>query len=362
MVLFSCWSYFQSAKLDCSQFSREFLPNASGRLLTLLSAWWPAGQLVASGMAYGFLGTHFPINEGWRYLVYTMGGTTFVMFFARLMMNVEESPKYLLSQGRQADALNVIYKIAKANGATTWLSDDILNTIGGKQEGLERLEDGQLARVQILRNKIGAFSGNRIKSLFVEKQIWWTTIILWFSWSTIGLGYPLFNAFLPQFLARGSTPGASVPAGTTYRDYLIVSAVEVPGSFFAAFLVDTKLGRKFTMIIATLLSGVCLFLFTVSSNPNYRLAFSSAEAFFQNIMYGVLYTYTPEVFPAPVRGTAAGICSGLNRIFGLMAPIIGANVPSANPNVPVYVAGSLLLIAGLVMIGLPIETRGRQRL
>lgn len=34
-----------------------------------------------------------------------------------------------------------------------------------------------------------------------------------------------------------------------------------------------------------------------------------------------LYAYTPEVFPAPHRGTGDAICSAFNRITGLQAPI-----------------------------------------
>jgi hypothetical protein len=72
--------------------------------------------------------------------------------------------------------------------------------------------------------------------------------------------------------------------------------------------------------------------------------------------------YTPEVFPAPNRGTGTGISSFLNRIAGLCAPIIAANIPGANPNVPVFVSGALILAAFVAMVFLPIETRGKQML
>jgi hypothetical protein len=39
-------------------------------------------------------------------------------------------------------------------------------------------------------------------------------------------------------------------------------------------------------------------------------------------MYGVLYAYTPEVFPAPQRGTGDALASGFNRITGILAPVI----------------------------------------
>lgn len=49
----------------------EFLPNTSGGLLTLLSVWWPVGQLVASLIGWAFLGGNYAVDEGWRYFVYT---------------------------------------------------------------------------------------------------------------------------------------------------------------------------------------------------------------------------------------------------------------------------------------------------
>jgi hypothetical protein len=43
-------------------------------------------------------------------------------------------------------------------------------------------------------------------------------------------------------------------------------------------------------------------------------------------MYGVLYAYTPEIFPTKDRGTGNGLAATANRIFGVMAPII-ASIP-----------------------------------
>lgn len=89
---------------------------------------------------------------------------------------------------------------------------------------------------------------------------------------------------------------------------------------------------------------------------------SSMEAFFQNIMYGVLYAYTPEVFPAPNRGTATGIASFLNRVAGLCAPIVAVHATTVSPSAPIYASGGLFFAAGIAMILLPIETRGKQSL
>ena len=79
-----------------------------------------------------------------------------------------------------------------------------------------------------------------------------------------------------------------------------------------------------------------------------------------DILYGVLYAYTPEVFPGPNRGTGTGIASFFNRIFGLLAPIVAVHAGAVNPNAPIYASGSLFIAAFIAMCCFPIETRGKQ--
>lgn len=255
----------------------------------------------------------------------------------------------------------VVHGMAFKNRTTTWLTEEILNEIGGT---VNDKSDIKLTTSEILKRKLASFSTDRISPLFHTKRLGWNTALLWFCWLTIGMGYPLFNAFLPQYLARGQTSsGEAVSSYTTYRNYAITSVVSVPGSIIACYTVDIPhFGRKGTMAVSAMLSGVFLFLFTISADSNYQLAFSSVEAFFQNIMYGVLYAYTGEAFSAPVRGSGTGISSFLNRVAGLCSPIIAANIPNASPNAPIYVSGGLILAAFVAMLCLPIETMGRQML
>ena len=58
----------------------------------------------------------------------------------------------------------------------------------------------------------------------------------------------------------------------------------------AQYTVDVRfIGRKGTMAVSTLISGVFIYLFTVAKSANYQLACTCVQAFFQNAMYGVLY-------------------------------------------------------------------------
>jgi len=67
-----------------------------------------------------------------------------------------------------------------------------------------------------------------------------------------------------------------------YRNYVIQAVAGVPGSILACYAVNMKyLGRKGTMALSTLIGGVFLYLFTISSNSNYQTFCASVEAFFQ---------------------------------------------------------------------------------
>lgn len=351
----------------------EFLPDASSSLLTLLSVWWPIGQLCSSLFAWFFI-ANWPADQGWRHFVLTIGIITFVMFLVRFFLfHMFESPKYLLSRGRQAEAVAVVQGIALRNNKKTWLTEEILDAVIDADTTAPRARRLRLSTAAIIRNKLTSFSAERIRPLFKTRKLGLTTSLIWFTWATIGLGYPLFNAFLPQYLSHGgdstpTAPDAPTPPITaeTYRNYAITSLAGVPGSLLAAYTVDMKspfLGRRGTLATSTLISAIFLFLFVqLGKTPLTQLAFSCVEAFAQNIMYGVLYAFTPEIFPAPVRGAGTGVASFLNRATGLLAPLIAATVPGDGTTAPVYLSAGLILAAFVGICLVPIETRGRQRL
>jgi MFS family permease len=286
----------------------EFLPFASGNLLTMLSVWWPVGQLIASLIAWGFIPNYscdpnlkscyitepgVPCcrsedNRGWRYLTYTMGAITFSMFIARFFFfHLYESPKYLLSRGRQAEAVATVHAIAAKNGRQTWLTEEILNEIGGVSDVEVHVK---LSIGDILKRQISDFSAGRVAPLFHTRRLGVMTVLIWFCWTTIGIGFPLFASFLPLYLQGAGKGLPLTPTNIVYRNYAITSIIGVPGSVIACYTVDMKyIGRKGTIAISTLFTGIFLFLFTLSNNSDYQVSMSSLEAFFQNIMYGVLY-------------------------------------------------------------------------
>lgn len=295
------------------------------------------------------------MNAGWRYLVITLGGITFLQWCGRFVLfHLYESPKFLLSKGRQDEAVAVVHAVAHFNKRKTWLTEELLDNLGGASaaSGQEKLSN-----VEIVKRALSKFSVDRFAPLFKDRKIGLTTGLLWFIWAAIGMGYPLFNAFLPQYI------GENASTYVTYRNYAITNVVGIWGSVAAIYTVNLKyVGRKGTMAVATALTGVFICLFTSSKMPDFQLGMSCMEALFQNAGYGVLFAYTPEVFPANVRGTASGISSTFNRIAGLCAPLVGIYAAGADPKTPIYASGGLYFASFLAMLVLPIETRGRQSL
>lgn len=86
-----------------------------------------------------------------------------------------------------------------------------------------------------------------------------------------------------------------------------------------------------------------------------------AYNFMSNIMYAVLYSYTPEIFPTKDRGTGNAITASANRVFGIMAPIV-AMFANLETSAPVYVSGALFIASGLLVLALPFESRGKASL
>lgn len=164
----------------------EFLPDASSALLTLLSVWWPIGQLASSLVAWFFI-AGWPVEQGWRYFIVTIGIVTFAMFVLRFFVfHLFESPKFLLSKGRQNEAVAVVHGIAFRNGVKTWLTSEILDLVA---EGLEGEPQAvETAGTSFLKDKLQAFSGDRLRPLFQTKTLGLATSLIWFCWATIGLG------------------------------------------------------------------------------------------------------------------------------------------------------------------------------
>ncbi|EIW59341.1 MFS general substrate transporter [Trametes versicolor FP-101664 SS1] len=355
----------------------EFIPPTHQYLLTVLSIWWAFGQLVGSLVAWPLFANFScasaddcprESNQGWRYFLYAMGGLMTLLFFLRFtIFHLHESPKFLMSRGRDAEAVAVVQAVARFNGVESSLTLDMLSRYdvvetakekGEREEGVVRSKQDTSAKAR-LRRTLRTFGGDHVKGLFATPKIALSTTLLILIWALIGLAFPLYNGFLPYFLATRGADFGDGSINITYRNQVILSVVGVPGALIAGWMVDLPyLGRKGTLATSSIVTGVLLFAATTARSSNALLGWNCGYSVTNNIMYGVLYAMSPEVFPAKDRGTGSALVSSANHLCGALAPIV-AIYTNLTTSVPIYVAGACFILAGVLAFFIPFEPRGK---
>ncbi|KAI0277810.1 MFS general substrate transporter [Russula aff. rugulosa BPL654] len=341
----------------------DFIPSSHQYMLTILSIWWAIGQLMAALIAWPLIANFSCTppgpctrsdNMGWRYLVITLGALMLLLAILRLFaFPSHESPRYLLGRGYDEDAVAVIHEIARYNRTETSLTVEDLKDAG------RRAEQQEGTRKWRVLSESSVWTAKHVRSLFATKKMAWTTSLLIWIWGLIGLASTLYNNFLPYLLVSRGAKFQDATYFTTYRNQVIISVSGMPSAFFAGYSIEHPfLGRRGTLAASAWLTGVFLFASTTARSSPALLGWNCGYSFFSNIMYGVLYASSPEIFPAKDRGTGNGLTATAARLFGVMAPII-ALYASFNTAVPVYVAGVLLFCAGCLTLLLPFEPRGK---
>ncbi|KAJ1664621.1 hypothetical protein IW140_004014 [Coemansia sp. RSA 1813] len=430
----------------------EFIPREKRHLLTMLSVFFSFGSVVTSAAALALLPPFScpddlgpegcdvsKLNNGWRYLLITMGLTTFAMVILRnICFRLHETPKFLLQNKGRSDVVIVLKKIVHYNGGTAKASspriadesirnansNDNTNAPGDENIGdhsalmaesssqsgndsnadrpswLEWPEDsntherasshgsmasrrqGRASRtiksrlqswLQSTRTALDVSAHKKLLKPLFAPSLRRTTILVWTIWATVAMGFTMFNVFLPKLLETHSGNSGSRQNNLqtaaarshskqvrVYRDALIYAVSGVPGSIIGSWMVNTRLGRIYSMALSTFVSGLALIAFAFSAKAHssaLTIASSSVFGLMSTLMFAVIYAYTPEVFYPAVRGTACGTASAFGRVAGIIAPLITGLLLSISTTVPLYVSVGLLWAAAGCMIALPIETR-----
>lgn len=112
--------------------------------------------------------------------------------------------------------------------------------------------------------------------------------------------YPLYNAFLPYIQA---TRGADFGDGSTYLTYrnsLIIAVLGVPGALIGGVLVELpRFGRKGTLAVSTVLTGVFLYASTTALDSQSLLGWNCAFSFTSTLPNRFLFIFT-HFIPGPV--------------------------------------------------------------
>ncbi|KAI1859505.1 uncharacterized protein JN550_012023 [Neoarthrinium moseri] len=352
----------------------EFIPQSHQWLLVTLSAWWNFGQVVVALLAWVFLVNYgctsdqapcaLRDNMGWRYMMLTLGALALAFGLIRIFtFKMPESPRYLLSKGRDAEAVEAVNYIARYNKKPETLTLDMLEAIdaqvalGSDDASRHEKKKTGLTYKEIIKESFKDYKTGNVRRLFSGRKMAQHTSISFLIWLMIGIAYPLYFAFITSYLeANRSYTASDTSLSYTYKIYCIVSACGVIGPVAAGFAVETRFGRRWMMAFSAILTGVFLFAYTSVRSEASDIGFQVATGILGNFEYAIMYAFTPESFPGPIRGTGTGIAATLLRFGGLVASII--SIYGGYTSTPVYASAAIWILAGLVCFGLPYETHG----
>ena len=329
----------------------EFAPvRERGRMLVLLESFWAYGSVLAALIGYLFIPAF-----GWQ-AAFLIGAIPALYVFV-LRRAIPESPRYLLSKGKTAEAEAVLRQMGATPVAAAEPSAAEPSAATGPRTGKprgRRTAAGKPAAAPA--RPVSARLADLFAPAFARR-----TIMLWVLWFAMVFSYYGIFTWMPGLL-RGK--GFSLQQAFLLN--LIISLFQIPGYFTAAYLVE-RWGRKATLVVFLLLNAVGAFFFaeqSLGAQPDVAqiLIWGGVMAFFNLGAWGIVYTYTPELYPTRLRGTGTGFAAAAGRFGGVLGPYaVGSMLLAyAGSQYAVFITFTIILIVGgLTVLVLGEETKGR---
>jgi hypothetical protein len=281
--------------------------------------------------------------------MFTMGAVIFVMSILRVtVIRLRETPKFLLGQGKDAEVVANLQDLAQQYNRPCSLCVSQLEACGEIQAAHSRN-----------RFSVGEFAIH-VRSLFLTRKMGFTTVLLWLSWAIIGLAYPLFNVFLPYYLASRGVQFGVTSTYETWRNYALVQVCGIFGPMVGGHMANMRVfGRRYTMIIGAVITMAFFFAYSQVQSQAANIAYSCIISFTLEIYYGVLYGYTAETLPSAHRATGDGIAVAFCRLAGAMSAVV-ATYASPTTSAPVFVCAALYGGLAVCAFLLPFEPYGKR--
>jgi putative MFS transporter len=301
----------------------EYIPaHVRGRFIVLLESFWGLGWLVAALISY-FIIPKF----GWH-IAFLMGGLPLIYILV-IWKKLPESIPYLINRGRVEEAHALVQKLEAQAGVQIVHHIEVVPVAMRQKVSFKQLWSGQFAR---------------------------RSLMLWLIWFGIVYSYYGIFTWLPSLLVK---QGYDIVKSFEY--VLLMILAQLPGYLAAAWFVE-QLGRKITLAAFIGFCALSAYFFGQADSVNSIIFWGCLMSFFNLGAWGVLYTYTPEQYPANIRAFGSGWASAMGRLGGILAPIVVTHMMvSKNGFSHVFMMFTivLLLVAAVILI-LGEETQGKR--
>lgn len=298
----------------------EFLPRKHrGPRLAAMTILWFVGAALAYIvgnlilMRYG--------DDAWRWVI--ASPVAIGAFLAIIRLGTPESPRWLVSKGRMAEAERVIRKVYGPSFSLRNLP--------------ESPPDAQGSLSSLLHSGYGA------RMLFVA--VFWTCSVI-----------PVFAvyAFAPKVLQALNLTGNWAAYGS-----VAITMLFAVGCVIATRLIDV-IGRRSLVIHSFLWSGLALLgLGFFSDGAEWLvLALFGAYAVFIGGAQVLQLVYPNEIFPTGIRSVAVGTGASLSRIGAAVGTwLVPVSLQTIGIGNTMYAAAGVTLLGLLVSLALAPETR-----
>ena len=307
---------------------QEFVPTRQRGLLAGLGS-----VFIPLGLFLGSLGQR-AMHDNWRGLIALGAIPILLLAWIRI---VPESPRFLLSQGREREARESI----------AWALEMAPDSVGSLPpvEAEQRIAYSELFRKHLrplLIVSVGSFCF--ILGSFTV-QSWGQTLL--------EVGFD------------------DIDADTVGTLFMGVSLVDLLGRLASAWLAD-RIGRRWTMFSFGLIgaAGAVIVAFSAHWETSWIIFFTGIciTMGFGDGAFGILNAFGGEQFPNDARGTGLGLGYGIGAIAKIVGPLLmGAMIGSdnlkelAHPLAAVFPAflffAAMLILGGFVYL-LARETKG----
>lgn len=269
---------------------------------------------------------------GWRALFWI--GVTPALMIVYVRRYIPESIRFLLQQGRTAEAAAVARKIADDAG----------------YGAIELVAPDSTAEV---RPNVGQqFSALRLSALAI--------IVLGLFQLANNIQVVGFGTWLPSIFLR---QGFTLTKSFTFT--MIVLAVTPLGQIFGMWLQD-KMPRKWAMLLLSGASAVCFFGFGLSFEYKWPIeiivACDVGYQFFSGGVVPIFYTLTSELFPTKCRALASGLVIAAARLGSISGPyILGLFLTFGTVIHQIIYYFTMPLVAAAVILVLTVKVDSRQK-
>jgi putative MFS transporter len=270
---------------------------------------------------------------GWRAVFYA--GVVPALLITYVRQYMPESVRFLLSKGRVEEAGAIARKMAERAGVADVELVPPPTAAGEARPGL-------------------------FQQLAMLKPVWFPTLLLVIF---------LFCSFIQTFGVTAWLPALFVKQGFTLTrsfGYMLMIMAMAPFSHLIGMWLMARMKRQAAALLMTVISSTFFVLFGLSFAYRWPITVlvgaQVLQALFSQGVVSVVFTFSAEIFPTPVRGVGVGLVGGVGRFGAACGPLVvgvalhwGAQLS----HIVYLLAVPLFVIAVVTYCVLKVDPRGR---